>query len=176
MTDHLDFHPHRMTDGLTVQKFILAGDARFTIVSKKTGKRFTYRVCKAENAKPGRFPDVFFVKVLDGPDNDSHFRYMGRIKLNEFARTEKAKVSETAPSFVAFTYFWNWLVDRGQVHRDIEFWHEGRCGCCHRPLTVPESIEVGIGPVCAERMGIDLFPNGRPKKGTVNAIIEGGLN
>lgn len=27
----------------------------------------------------------------------------------------------------------------------------GRCGCCGRTLTNPESIELGIGPICAER-------------------------
>jgi hypothetical protein len=30
--------------------------------------------------------------------------------------------------------------------------HEGRCGRCGRTLTVPESIESGIGPECAKKM------------------------
>ena len=30
----------------------------------------------------------------------------------------------------------------------------GRCGICGRELTVPESIEMGIGPVCAEKIGL----------------------
>lgn len=29
----------------------------------------------------------------------------------------------------------------------------GRCGCCSRALTDPESIAAGIGPICAGRMG-----------------------
>jgi hypothetical protein len=29
----------------------------------------------------------------------------------------------------------------------------GRCAVCMRELSDPESIERGIGPVCAERMG-----------------------
>lgn len=29
----------------------------------------------------------------------------------------------------------------------------GRCGCCGRELTDPESVAAGIGPVCAERYG-----------------------
>jgi hypothetical protein len=29
----------------------------------------------------------------------------------------------------------------------------GRCAVCHRELSDPESIERGIGPICAERMG-----------------------
>jgi len=33
---------------------------------------------------------------------------------------------------------------------------EGRCRRCNRTLTVPASIRAGIGPVCAEVVGIDL--------------------
>lgn len=29
----------------------------------------------------------------------------------------------------------------------------GRCGCCGRELTDPTSIEIGIGPICRERLG-----------------------
>jgi hypothetical protein len=29
----------------------------------------------------------------------------------------------------------------------------GKCAVCYRDLTDPESIERGIGPICAERMG-----------------------
>jgi hypothetical protein len=34
---------------------------------------------------------------------------------------------------------------------DLEVWHEGRCGACGRRLTVPESIERGLGPECYGR-------------------------
>jgi hypothetical protein len=30
--------------------------------------------------------------------------------------------------------------------------HEGRCGRCGRPLTVPSSIETGLGPDCAAKI------------------------
>jgi hypothetical protein len=36
----------------------------------------------------------------------------------------------------------------------MELWHEGRCGKCGRALTVPESIESGLGPVCESREAI----------------------
>lgn len=39
----------------------------------------------------------------------------------------------------------------GQDLPECEVWHEGRCGRCGRKLTVPESIETGIGPDCAKR-------------------------
>ena len=30
----------------------------------------------------------------------------------------------------------------------------GNCGCCGRPLTAAESVERGIGPICAAKFGI----------------------
>ena len=27
--------------------------------------------------------------------------------------------------------------------------HEGKCGKCGRPLTVPESVKTGLGPICS---------------------------
>ena len=35
---------HQITDAAAVKQFVHAGDARFTLVSKATGTRFTYRV------------------------------------------------------------------------------------------------------------------------------------
>jgi hypothetical protein len=32
--------------------------------------------------------------------------------------------------------------------------HAGKCGRCGRKLTVPQSIETGIGPECASIMGL----------------------
>lgn len=37
---------------------------------------------------------------------------------------------------------------------DLEFLFEGRCRCCNRLLTVPESIVLGIGPVCLAACGL----------------------
>lgn len=36
--------------------------------------------------------------------------------------------------------------------KGVEFLAEGRCIRCNRPLTHPDSIKNGIGPVCAEKM------------------------
>jgi len=39
------------------------------------------------------------------------------------------------------------LIDKG-----FALHHEGKCGRCGRKLTVPLSIETGIGPECASKM------------------------
>jgi len=35
----------------------------------------------------------------------------------------------------------------------LRYYHEGRCGACAKRLTVPESIRIGLGPICLEKRG-----------------------
>lgn len=50
-----------------------------------------------------------------------------------------------------------WLVARLNAGMDpapaAEVWHDGRCCVCRRALTRPESVAVGVGPDCLERLG-----------------------
>lgn len=138
-----------------VKTFLFGGDAILTVVSQKTGVRFTYRVAQPD-AKPGdtRVPP-FFVKLLTGPDNLSNYSYLGMIgdDRREFRLTKASKGNDTTPSVVAFRYLLANLV--GGALKGIEVYHEGRCGRCGRTLTVPESIESGFGPECREKLGIE---------------------
>ncbi len=58
-----------------IKTFAYGGKAHLTLVSRVTGKRFTYRISKIENA-PG-----FFVSLLTHPDNVSGYSYLGVIRL-----------------------------------------------------------------------------------------------
>lgn len=149
---HEHAHPHLMTSAQDVLTFATAGNARLTIVSKATGARFTYRLRRSEDGK------ITFVGLLTGSDNENAFTYIGIIRLGDYTRTAKVKISEDAPSIKAFAFFWRHLSQANIIHPGIEVWHEGRCGRCARTLTVPESIERGIGPDCAEQMGLDTLP------------------
>ena len=60
------------------------------------------------------------------------------------------RIGADAPSRKAFTWFWNRLRADADLSQ-CEVWHEGRCGRCSRVLTVPESLQTGLGPVCASR-------------------------
>lgn len=128
-----------ITEPRQINTFTFAGRALFTLKSRKTENRFTYKVKASKDKK------VFFVSVKI----DSSFVYLGYIK--DYARTEviwtqKSKVQNDSKEFVSFKWFLNHI-----GHEAIEFWHEGRCGHCSKKLTVPESIATGIGPVCLGR-------------------------
>lgn len=132
-------------------RFVMAGNAYFTLRSKRTEARYTFRV-----AAPKSNQDIRFVSLLVGPDNVSNYAYIGLIKENgEFTLTKGSKMGEDTLPVRAFKWFYVYLresTNRLQLPMDVEFWHEGRCGRCGRMLTVPESIAAGIGPECAGRM------------------------
>lgn len=127
--------------------FINAGKATFTLVSKATASRFTYKVNQAKDG------GVQFVALLNGSDNENSFAYIGYIKRGVyFHGNAKSRVGREAPSNKAFEWAWRKLA-QDEMPTCLEVWHEGRCGRCNRKLTVPSSIRSGIGPECASKMG-----------------------
>jgi hypothetical protein len=129
-----------------VKQFMLAGNATFTVRSEKTQNRFTLKVVQPTENGP------HFVKVLRGSDNENAYSFVGTIFANgTYAHGKKSKISEDAPAAKAA----RWVVSKvlkGEELPNCELWHEGRCGRCGRKLTVPESIELGLGPECATRI------------------------
>lgn len=132
-----------------IQNFMFAGKAFLTLASRKTGDHLTYKITKAEDGR------VFFVSFLNGPDNTSHYAYMGIIRDcdKEFKHTVKSRAKEDAKVSKAFRWFLAQVVHNHKLPDELEVFHEGRCGRCGRKLTVPESIENGIGPECIKHMG-----------------------
>lgn len=133
-----------------IKRFALAGNATITLVSKKTGTRFTYNI-RRQYLEDDTPRDFWFVRVLTGSDNENDFTYLGQIKghqgIQGYQHGAKSPINHHAPSNVAFVWFFGFIAD-GELHPDVEVWHEGRCGRCNRKLTVPESIEQGFGPEC----------------------------
>ena len=144
---------HHFTTLRDAKTFALAGNATITLQSLKSGSHFTFKIREKADS-PDRAP-VWFVNLLSGTDNENDFRYLGLIREGRFCLTKNSRVSIDAPSFKAFNYFWN--MDHGdEIPSQLVVRHEMKCGRCGRTLTVPGSIDRGIGPDCAELMGLDL--------------------
>lgn len=130
--------------------FILAGKAIFTVINTATGSRFTFRVADGGPEKP------HFVSVFTGTNNGSSrdYTYLGVIQKGQtYYHGRISTIGEDAASAKAFAWVWKTLA-RGQRNLGpVEIHHCGRCGRCGRLLTVPASIETGLGPECAEKMG-----------------------
>lgn len=129
-----------------LKAFILAGNATVTVRSQKTGTRFTFKVRQPKPDSP------HFVSLMNGPDNEGDFAFIGSVFASgEYRHGTRSAISPDAPSAKAA----RWVVSRVMADKPLdgcEVWHEGRCGKCNRKLTVPESIESGIGPECAKKL------------------------
>lgn len=82
-----------------IREFVFAGNATFTVVSRTTGARFTYRVRRSGGAP-------WFVAVLSGPDNEADFSYLGTAFPGPgdralYVHGRKSRVNPEAPSAVA---------------------------------------------------------------------------
>jgi hypothetical protein len=151
--------------------WILAGNATFTLVSNRTGARYTYKVKrdKLTTDLNGRY----HVLLLVGPDNESSFAYLGSLRgrlrqvetggvfdieelVWEFHRGQRSPYADDSPPIKVFRWMW-WRLSNGidlasagtSGGAGAHLLHAGRCGRCGRTLTVPESIESGYGPECA---------------------------
>lgn len=126
----------------TRKQYALAGRAIITMVGKTA--RFTYRIKQA--SKDDKPIALWFVSLLTGPDNSADYKYIGVIREDgRFGLTGKSKLKSDAPGVQAMIW-----ISRNWESFAMDVWHEGVCGRCGRKLTVPESIALGIGPVCAE--------------------------
>jgi hypothetical protein len=121
-----------------ILKFLVAGRAVFTLVSRKTGEHYTYRI-------QGKDSGMFFASVKRSSDE---WLYLGVYRADEcqVVPTRNSKASHDSPSFAGL----NWFL-RHIDSPKVRFQHEGRCGRCGRPLTHPESIDSGMGPECSGR-------------------------
>lgn len=133
-----------------IKDFATAGNATLTIRSVRTNVRFTYKVTTPKDQEPGK-PPIWFVKVMDGPDNERSYSYLGNIRHDlTYDHGRKSRIRVDDPRELAFNWMWNRMVrpERADLMEKMEVWHEGRCGRCGRKLTVPASIESGFGPEC----------------------------
>lgn len=161
MAEHsytFEVDPDRRRGQLTkwddIGQFVFASNATFTLVSVKTQVRFTYRVRKPkpDETAIAKYGQNYFVSLLRGPSNEDDYAYMGVIDKNGFHATKNSRMGPEAASWKAFQFFFQRMQAGGEPCQTLQFWHEGRCGRCGRKLTVPESVERGIGPECAGRM------------------------
>jgi hypothetical protein len=141
--------PSALRERDAVLRFMLAGNATFTLVSVGTGTRFTFKVRRPKEQKGMR--DVLFVSLLTGPRNEGDFTFLGTLFMTDPSRGTFVcgkKIHQSAAGSRAFRWFWARLMCGDDPTPVAEFWHEGKCGKCARKLTVPESLACGIGPEC----------------------------
>jgi len=97
-------------------------------------------------------PGSRIISFLNGPDNWRNYQGFGEVlpgnQLKVWQKHESATTIITCASILLSGP--EAMVDGLKAYGKAS----GSCGICGRKLTTPESIELGIGPVCAGKMGL----------------------
>ena len=144
------------------KEFVVAGNATFTLsmpdqygLEQGLKGHYTFKVRFKEGTNG--FADNYFVSLLTGPDNYSNYTYLGILNPETGVVRTTAKSCMNGESLPvrllnrALQLVWAGNTEP-LVAAGFNLLHEGKCGRCGRKLTVPESIESGIGPECASKM------------------------
>jgi len=135
--------PAVVTDNQTTQFEALFN--AFEAAKSKGAKRLTLRF-EGINIKPNRDVTALWVTSQTETEMGEYGlkpKYLGKVSRNaidsRFSDTVRETIMSAAsdPISAAIRY--------GKV--------SGSCSCCGRELTVKESIERGIGPICADKYG-----------------------
>lgn len=165
------------------RQFFTAGKCTFTVKvpadfagrNEGCNLHYTYKIIQSEPSQKYPKP-AHFVKLLSGPDNTTDYKYLGILdpERGTVRVTERSCAGEKAWSVRIVRRVLDQIFNGEGMPAIIKAgWdvhHEGQCGRCGRPLTVPESIEVGIGPDCAEQMGIPYPTRTKAKKPRVEVV------
>lgn len=143
--------------------FVLAGKATFTVSNGRPAPDtadYTFKVTRKErtddrtrtgDAQPLYRDDFYFVSFLTGSDNENDFTYLGTLNpaTGVVRPTKASKLNEQSKPFEVV----NWALNRVWTGKPFpgnsSLQHAGHCGKCGRTLTVPESLESGLGPECS---------------------------
>lgn len=126
-----------------LEKYIFAGNAYFTLTSKKTNTHYTYNIYRKKNAP------VWYVKIHDG---HSHV-YSGYIKvingMYRYFKGNSGVYDMNDNRILSLMWFIRHMKD-SDIDTKIVLQHVGKCCKCGRTLSDPKSIELGVGPECAK--------------------------
>jgi hypothetical protein len=133
--------------------FVLGGRAIFTVENGK-GEYITYKVSVTKkDLKKSVEQRPHFLSVMTGRDNENSYTYAGLVRWmsGEFVATYASKYHKASREIVIFEWAMRHVWNNLPLPVGYHIRHAGKCGCCGRTLTTPESIERGIGPECWKR-------------------------
>ncbi len=126
--------------------FITAGRAVFTL--QGLSARYTFRVLRSKDGA------VLFASLLTGSDNTADYTYMGVLSVESgyLRLTGASTYTPESTPVIALRWALPIVWKGGTLPAPARLMHVGRCGRCGRALTVPSSIDAGIGPECATKL------------------------
>jgi len=141
----------KLTDKDEIQMYVYGGKGRFRLKSLRSEKQFTYKISPMSKHNKNYDEYTFYVSLVV-PGGTT---FMGVLKSeeNKYIHAKRSTLAYDSSEAKGF----RWLLEQFEKEDDfpemMEFYHMGICSCCAKTLTIPESIQLGIGPVCFERYG-----------------------
>lgn len=111
---------------------VLTHNGIFTVRSNRTGEHRTFRVRTKEDTKRE-------LSLLTGPDNTHNYTPFAYItdRIEAWKYADLVDMLSDLPKHIA--------------DGKVTVFASVRCRICNRPLTTPESVTSGIGPICEGR-------------------------
>ena len=127
-------------------------DGVYTIHNHSSGQHRTFKISTVRNPE-SKLAGKRVVSLLRGPDNNSDylgFAFLFEERIAVWKRWHGT--AEPSPYDRYAALLWSLATEDEHSEKLVaagaELLVEGRCMMCGRRLTVPESIRLGIGPVC----------------------------
>lgn len=112
-----------------------------TVHNPETGNHRTFRIstCKSGNLEGKRV-----VGLLTGPDNTSDYTGFGFVNDDGSItvwKKHRGSIYDRHADILSRSEYY-------ETVKRLEYQFSVKCRVCNRDLTDPESIELGIGPIC----------------------------
>ena len=136
---------------VTLDQFdICKHDCVVTLVSPKTGDHRTFKIATVREDSKSPLAGKRIVSLLTGPSNTEDFEGFGfvspdgTIKVwNRLKGNGEPSTWERFADLLATPHYWS--------ARGVTYQFSLRCRRCGRPLTHPDSLISGMGPICEGR-------------------------
>jgi len=136
------------------KNFFFGGRATFTVDNGK-GTHYTFRISTPKH--PYGLFKPYFASLLTGTDNETSYTYLGSVSTDtgDIIMTRASKMNSDSVPVKVLTWILKKVIGENfELPEGYSVQHAGKCGCCGRTLTHPESLKNGIGPECIKKFGL----------------------
>lgn len=125
-------------------------DGTYTVIFEG-GEYRTLKV-RTQDDDAGFKPGARLISYLNGPDNWRNYEGFGEIEPGNRLKVWRKHEGATTIIRAALAL----LAGKEAMVDGLKAYgkQSGSCGLCGKKLTTPESLELGIGPICASKLGI----------------------
>ena len=114
-----------------------------TVSNPATGNHRTFRIATAQK---GALKGKRIIGLLSGPDNTSDYVGFGFVNLDGTISVWHKHAGSTYVTLADILQ----RSEKYAAEKGLQFQFSVKCRKCNRDLTDPQSIEMGIGPVCIQ--------------------------